>query len=621
MITSVCPRCAESIRLPAEQLPEDAYATCPWCRESIPLVEILHRLPPMVEIVSADGQVLDFSRRAEQPLATAAGTAALGVGGFGEDPEGDVRLSARDLEAPPLSSGIAPIELEEPGYSGEVDPDAKTVSDETVTDETWHEESFSSESSGEVAFEVQDPREPAADGWEGGGLDSLEQVDAVSPMRVTPQPGLPRRSKGSGLRTVLQVAFGGLIAIPVAGVILWALTQFGVSVNLGFWPFDDQASQGSTDRVAAAVPADAERQPLGPTPNASQAPQPTPSLEPTPSLDLAPSLEATPSLDPGVPTGEFTEPVPALSGVDSGPPEASGEPIPPADMAPDATELRAKPVVNDPPTADPDPPAPAPRTPRRSPIDDIFSATRDVDPNVEASGEGLELPEFPEPEPREPNMSEEVAELSGQPGGSDENPDPGANVNPAEMRTPGDAPENGLREPVEPEPTTDDLFPDPTPIAAEPQPVPESAEVVEAAAGAVSWLEKLQSDDGTDGDRRRGVFIRTYAAIAELAEKVDGEGESVQKVIGLLKASPDLTRELGGATSQWLNFSARPSDGILLMGKPTPSGDAVDIGNGKQIGISNQQALPSAPSVIVLGRIDERPDGKSVRVSYADTLE
>ncbi len=41
MIVSNCPRCCEPLRVPTGELPDNAYAQCPWCRETFPLSDVL----------------------------------------------------------------------------------------------------------------------------------------------------------------------------------------------------------------------------------------------------------------------------------------------------------------------------------------------------------------------------------------------------------------------------------------------------------------------------------------------------------------------------------------------------------------------------------------------------
>ncbi|MGB7344167.1 MAG: hypothetical protein WBD20_08130 [Pirellulaceae bacterium] len=76
MIVAHCPRCAEAIRVPSTQLPDDAYAQCPLCRESFAATELLDRLPPVVQLMGADGSPLEFLDAAPQSLVDHTGFSA-----------------------------------------------------------------------------------------------------------------------------------------------------------------------------------------------------------------------------------------------------------------------------------------------------------------------------------------------------------------------------------------------------------------------------------------------------------------------------------------------------------------------------------------------------------------
>ncbi|TWU65846.1 hypothetical protein V7x_14000 [Crateriforma conspicua] len=59
MMQASCPRCNESVRLPAADVPGDTKATCPWCRGSFFLAEIQELLPPelILDLPEPDDEV------------------------------------------------------------------------------------------------------------------------------------------------------------------------------------------------------------------------------------------------------------------------------------------------------------------------------------------------------------------------------------------------------------------------------------------------------------------------------------------------------------------------------------------------------------------------------------
>lgn len=76
MTTAACPKCHDEVTVPPGA-PRVARVRCPWCREQFELAEVLDRLPPMLEIVSAPG---------------AAKEATEDLGGFEASPEQEFRL-------------------------------------------------------------------------------------------------------------------------------------------------------------------------------------------------------------------------------------------------------------------------------------------------------------------------------------------------------------------------------------------------------------------------------------------------------------------------------------------------------------------------------------------------
>lgn len=182
MIISNCPRCQERFRVPLGTMPEDAYAMCPWCQETFPLVEVLNHLPPALHILTADGEPIAIM----EPVASDS-AAAL----------------------PSLASGsIAPS-------------DYLQTSDGAGNDQQWDPTglNFGAES------------RQAEGGW------NLGDTSQTAPMHVSPGPNR-RKKGGSGIRSMVQVVVGGLLSVPIALGILLAV---GRAPDLGFWPFDGQA--------------------------------------------------------------------------------------------------------------------------------------------------------------------------------------------------------------------------------------------------------------------------------------------------------------------------------------------------------------------------------------------
>lgn len=217
MIVSRCPRCHEAFRLPSDAIPDDAVGRCPWCRETFPAAEVLSGLPPVLEVTSAEGQVIGGGRFDDADQS-----------GWGTDSGG---LGA-------AASG--PLEVIEPA---------------------------------------------PGHGFDASAGPGHTESESVAPMRVSAGPSShARRKKGSKVRTLVGIALGPVIALPLAGGILLAL---GRAPDLGFYPFDGTYSGRSAfSRASTEVSAP----PPGPRPTPDPPSGFSPSDQPPPGRSLAEDL-------------------------------------------------------------------------------------------------------------------------------------------------------------------------------------------------------------------------------------------------------------------------------------------------------------------------------------------
>ena len=192
MIISTCPRCREGFRVPTGPIPEDAYAHCPWCRETFPISEVLDNLPPQLEIVSSDGTPLVIGEKA-----------ALGGSGL-------------QLVEPPRHQPFP-------------------VAAETVIDDEIDE-----------SYQLHEPEDDPYETW-----DSTDS-SSVQSMNVSTRSGGSKKRKGGGLGTFIGIVLGGLASVPIAGGLLMLL---GRTPDWGFWPFQaEQTSQAYSSMRAAPLP-------------------------------------------------------------------------------------------------------------------------------------------------------------------------------------------------------------------------------------------------------------------------------------------------------------------------------------------------------------------------------
>ncbi len=230
MIISQCPRCHEGFRVPSGPIPTDAYAHCPWCRETFPISEILGSLPPVLEIVSADGK----------PLALGEPVAEIGSG------LQLIESSHRQSEVE--SFGALSERHRRDGFehlNGSHDDDLHaTITDETVAetivDEDWHQDMSLVGSNGGASVETDDG-DPYST-WDG------TQTSPIHSMNVATKSS-SRKRKGAGIGTFLGIVLGGLTSVPIAGGLL---ALMGRTPDWGFWPF--QGEQASSSVRAAPLP-------------------------------------------------------------------------------------------------------------------------------------------------------------------------------------------------------------------------------------------------------------------------------------------------------------------------------------------------------------------------------
>lgn len=224
MIVSNCPRCHEAFRVPAGELPADAYAQCPWCRETFPVAEMLKVLPPVVQLMTADGEPMTPAR----PEA-----AAIGIASQSDSSPGlEVVQSDAEFLPDPVASSDAETVFEDATAESFKFDEPESQAAEAVDDESW----------GETALES----EYAGSAW-GGDQPSVSQGEFEA---MSLSPARTRKRSGGGIGTAIKVVLGGVLAVPIAGGILMA---FGRTPDWGFWPFN---GPGDSTRPVAAAPAD-----------------------------------------------------------------------------------------------------------------------------------------------------------------------------------------------------------------------------------------------------------------------------------------------------------------------------------------------------------------------------
>ncbi len=697
MIVSNCPRCDEAFRIPNAKLPDDAYAQCPWCRETFPIAEVIHRLPPVLQVLSADGRPLHFAPH-QEPAMAAAPEGAVDESTLPEFSESSDYPSSAAV-AMPLDSVTSSAEEDtdlidaDLGSLAEedlVEPSAmKTVTDETVA-ETWTDESTTSTEEDKVDFEIEDPN----DTWEGDESGQQPIVDTgdvgevgedvIAPMKVSPAPSPNRRkSNGSNFRTLLSIVLGGLAAGPLAIAILWILTLFGVNVNLGFWPLDGSSSSGEPNIVSAPPGQLAERTSRPPTimdPKRSL-------IDDTPFADQE-NGDAEDEVDPAdtalenilgpVNTAKTTEgdaqaddtavddepgqgddsddvklSMPGPGRIDGG--DAGANVLPDEDSEETAITLpeqgeplKITSIDNDVQDADD-------RSQETQSQDEDADAEKLVLPasamrDVQDVGPGrtnvqdLQGPGRTNVQdlqgPGRTNVQDlqgpgrtNVQDLGGRTGRPQQQTDTDdvARPNPNRPRTDdvavetnNDRDEEADAEPVLPNPGNEKPKPEEVenvlrsdPPASEKEP----AELVAAVREAADKLAALKTYDSED-KAQQAKLAKIYLAIAGAAEVANTDSKSVRSLLSKVAASP-LVPHLEAAAPQWLKYKSRPTEGILVIGRPglDANGQMIELAGKVALPVSaDSPRLPDGKTVVGLGRIVPTPAGQSVELIAVQQL-
>lgn len=602
MITSICPRCQETFRIPAGQLPDDAYATCPWCRETFPLSEVLANLPPALEITTADGEPLVIHEQA-----------ALGIASTGNASEQS-------------GDGFAVVE----------DDLHTTVSNETVISETIAEDSWS-----QTSFEVDEDHvdlhvEDPSDSW-----DKPQVAEQPTPMTVAPRP---RRKKSSGLRTMIGIVFGGLLSIPIALAILLLV---GREPDLGFWPFDGPG----TRRAPTAAPP-------GPL---SERPKPS-NTNPGRTLDTSAFDRAMAEIeDPA--SSALDELIPRSSDSDDDPVrQPSGQELALSSDSPTLIDVNEEAFPDLPDAEFPEAPSVDPNMNREVEtvgLETTENATGATNENI-SDEPSLELPNLnsvtdvvpdgngvasPTEEPPSAGNADAAQHGKGAmtlPNLDVVEPNPSSDAEvPAseavdglameipEIATPSDAaPNEGETETAEmtlPEPeiipesgVVNDESSGPSKETESPNPLAASAEAIARVTAAQDSIKQLLSLDPKDANRKPQL-AQTYSTIAQACDVSGKDRAALPSLATTLLESP-LLAEIEYAGTQWLVFAKRPTDGVALIGRPgtSPDGEIVTLDSGKIVDLLGDASVPTVEKVLIMGRI---VDGEAtVEVAHVEAL-
>ena len=206
MTISSCPHCGEQYLISDKAIPTDATVQCPWCSEQFAFKDAVKSLPPELIVFSTDGAITT-----------------------------DGSMNAFDTESLPSQQSTG-FDFSRLSDQVGLDPEDTNLSDPNAE-----------------AYQASETPEGMSDGWENS------QSNPGSPPEFT-QHRPQANSKSTGIGSFIGIVLGGLLSLPLAGLILLAL---GKAPDLGFWPF---LGNGTSARSAAPLPPSDERDTLSGTP-------------------------------------------------------------------------------------------------------------------------------------------------------------------------------------------------------------------------------------------------------------------------------------------------------------------------------------------------------------------
>ena len=596
MILANCPRCNESIRFPDSDLPPDAQAQCPWCAETFDAQDVASQLPPVVQIFDGSGRPVDLYSAA--PVALRRGGEDYGMDEEAASDEGEsggnetivddtwqddnssmpTQLADDTIVA---DSGMQLADLSAEGDL-EVQIDEAPEQQDEGTEQQFEElQSVNVEHADDSAsndFRIEETGPIVEESYEivkdESIISSSELDQTVAPMRVrSSSRSKPRRS---GLRTLLGVALGPVLALPIAGLIFYAL-----NVDLGFWPLDGGRSRQSG--VIASAPMDLgdyasfnDRDPSNDdeaesisTPGTAQVDREH--GDSTPGTLTSDNMSADDvSLD-----NNFWS---SSQSADSS--EDGGEELLRINDDPTLNAIASDGIAEELPAASGELEMPAPTGEIETPTP---TGELETPADTSVADQKIILPD---------RTSESVSILS------------------AAEKDKADDSES-------------DSTPSVLPEVSEDITQSESDEVVAAIDLAKKNIDELEMVDKSS-DSYRKLLARTYATIAAVGDiQETTNGQSIPGLINHLKRSANLD-DFAAATPVWLVIDNRTSEGVLLVGRPGTgaTGPIITLGDGTKVSVeTDAESAPAGDRVIALGRILSPSPNAIVRIVAVETIE
>ena len=636
MISCNCPRCSEELRLATDEFPPETYAQCPWCRETFPAEELVNQLPPVAFLMDASGQPLHLETPAMQ-MVTDQGEVET-ENGDPENPFADAPAGLMSGVAA-AGAGLVAAGAGAAGLMSGDGADEENATDNTVVSDTWQDHATVIDEPASDSGELENLEGPGGDidldGNESseGDADYYEEVkfgdepenatDAdvgrvemqpAQKVRTLP-PGTKRKfvKKKSPIKTLAMFALGPVLAVPIAGGILYWL---GNSYGIG--PFANGKSE-SNRRAAPVSDLGSSDTPVKPPA------QPEPDSRSLLDDDSAVAKAVKDIQETTQDSLVKSNKPPQITDLNSVPislPKSSQDPFasPLTDSVSDAVTGRTvdAPVATAESLTTPEPDAvaqtlPSPET-TTDPIAQITENVPDTNnQDLEANNQpnsipGITLPELadiPDAAPVEPDaISANTVDSSTVPAES---------VGPAEMVAPTESVET-----VDPPSTLAPTTVPPVELPEMPAEIAKptySNELIAATnkgSDALNLLLQLRAQ----GKATNANLAETYRDIAAVGVIETAAGEPVQQLFSEIVASQAF-EDFAKATPQWVKFGdRRPHEGILMIGTRKDA-RSVQLATGQSVFVRLPEGreLPAASRFIAIGKIHTKDGRSGVKIS------
>lgn len=577
MLVTHCPRCQESVRVPDSISADRGVATtqvkCPWCLATMSSSEINAGIPPALVILGDEAELQAAGVSSES---WAAGTS-------------NTMGSVSDLEGHGDTYDQSQLDT-----VAEIDP-IDLASEDRSTDDS-SEELMELEEMDLVAGETPETVEDS-------DLDEFQIADqptsaetkdtpAVAPVRMDIESTPRRRSRGSGWKSIVGVALGGLLALPIVGGILHVLGKPVPVIGPILNEYIPMGNQSVAKRASAPMAMD-----------------PPVLLDDEPVQGRSLSDELSPDqLNPG-----------GVAPADAALAEITGDADPnsPEPSSDESLEANSSEAMNE-----------SSLDASDSPDTDVPLPGSDVMPDPDAIFEPDSAAE-PDAEPADAESMPAVAELN------EDSPEPSSDPSLAadlfgggEMgRSFADSDADNESLPENESTAADESQPAEAPMPAVIEPDADPAFDIDGELNRLEGsLAKISSMPSEDPARAETVD-RLYSDLSTLAGQADADSiEKARPLMSELASNMSLVKAFAFAAPEWFNRAdqQRETDGALVVGKLSgePGNATILLSNKQSVPVTLPSGATEVPGGIQLGlgTIEGSGDGKKISLELLQGL-